>query len=69
MLSNCIIDNNNPFIKEQAIVCLKYLLQKNPKNQQFVADLEAKKVVDDQVLLEVGYQVEVIDGKVAVKRK
>ena len=69
VLSNCIIDNNNPFIKEQAIVCLKYLLQKNPKNQQFVADLEAKKVVDDQVLLEVGYQVEVIDGKVAVKRK
>ncbi|CAX41593.1 copper transport protein, putative [Candida dubliniensis CD36] len=69
VLSNCIIDNNNPFIKEQAIVCLKYLLQKNPKNQQFVADLEAKKVVDDQVLSEVGYQVEVIDGKVEVKRK
>lgn len=69
VLSNCVIDNNNPFIKEQAIVCLKYLLSKNPKNQQFVADLEAKKTVDDDVLQEVGYQVEVVDGKVTVKPK
>ncbi|EMG46510.1 CTR86 Copper transport protein 86 [Candida maltosa Xu316] len=69
VLSNCVIDNNNPFIKEQAILCLKYLLAKNPKNQQFVADLEAKKTVDDEVLQEVGYQVEVIDGKVTIKKK
>ncbi|RCK65148.1 Copper transport protein 86 [Candida viswanathii] len=69
VLSNCVIDNNNPFIKEQAIVCLKYLLAKNPQNQQFVADLEAKKSVDDDVLQEVGYQVEVVDGKVTVKKK
>ena len=31
VLSNCIIDNNNPFIKEQAIVCLKYLLNKTQR--------------------------------------
>jgi ataxin-10 len=48
---------------------LKYLLAKNPQNQQFVADLEAKKSVDDDVLQEVGYQVEVVDGKVTVKKK
>lgn len=69
VLSNCIIDNNNSFIKEQAIVCLKYLLNKNPKNQQVVAELEAEKTVDDEVLQDVGYQVEVVDGKVTVKKK
>ncbi|EGW32127.1 uncharacterized protein SPAPADRAFT_55653 [Spathaspora passalidarum NRRL Y-27907] len=69
ILSNCVIDNNNPFIKEHAIVCLKYLLQDNKHNQQVVADLEAKRTVDDKVLQEVGYQVEVVEGKVQVKKK
>ncbi|CAI5759926.1 unnamed protein product [Candida verbasci] len=69
VLSNCSIDNNNPFIKEYSILCLKYLLNKNPENQKFVAELEAKKTLDDDVLNEVGYEVEIIDGKVAMKKK
>ncbi|RLV95209.1 Copper transport protein 86 [Spathaspora sp. JA1] len=69
VLSNCIIDNNNPFIKEHAIICLKYLLLDNPRNQQVVADLEAKQTVDDQVLQEVGYQVDIVDGEVKLKKK
>ncbi|KAG7660941.1 uncharacterized protein J8A68_005616 [[Candida] subhashii] len=69
ILSNCIIDDNNPFIKEQAIICLKYLLLNNYENQKFVGELEAKRVVDDQVLQEVGYEVEVMDGKVVVKKR
>lgn len=69
VLSNCVIDENNPFIKEQAILCVKYLLDQNPKNQQFVADLEAKKTVDDSVLQEVGYKVDIVDGKVNIHKR
>ncbi|KAI5956610.1 hypothetical protein KGF54_001085 [Candida jiufengensis] len=69
VLSNCQIDENNPFIKEQAILCIKYLLEKNQKNQQFVAELEAKKTIDDEVLQEVGYKVDIVDGKVELKKK
>lgn len=68
LLSNCIIDENNPFIKERSILCLRFVLEKNPKNQEFVAQLEAKKVVDDQALRDAGYEVEVDDGQVRLKK-
>lgn len=69
ILSNCIIDENNPFIKERSIMCLKFLLANNPENQKFVAELEAKKVVDDDVLQDAGYEVDIKDGNFAVKKK
>ncbi|KAI5964061.1 uncharacterized protein KGF55_002003 [Candida pseudojiufengensis] len=69
ILSNCQIDENNPFIKEQAILCVKYLLENNSQNQQFVAELEAKKTVDDSILQDVGYKVDIVDGKVELKKK
>lgn len=68
LLSNCIIDDNNPYIKERAILCLKFVLRNNPKNQEFVAQLEAKQVVDDNALKEAGYEVNMEDGKVKLKR-
>ncbi|KAK7679849.1 copper transport protein [Cerrena zonata] len=52
------IDDNDPFIKERSIVCLKFLL----------ADLEAKKTYDDQALKEVGYEVEIKEGQVQLKQ-
>ncbi|KAK6457935.1 copper transport protein 86 [Scheffersomyces xylosifermentans] len=68
VLSNCIIDENNPFVKERSIICLKFLLANNPGNQKFVADLEAKKTYDDEVLKDVGYEVEIENGKVNLKK-
>lgn len=68
VLSNCMIDENDPFIKERSIVCVKFLLENNPKNQEFVAQLEAKKTVDDLALREVGYEVQIDDGKVNLKK-
>lgn len=68
LLSNCIIDDNNPFIKERSILCLRFVLEKNSENQEFVAQLEAKKVVDDQALRDAGYQVEVDEGQVRLKK-
>lgn len=68
VLSNCMIDDNDPFIKERAIVCIKFLLANNQKNQQFVADLEAKQAIDDNALRDVGYEVQIQDGKVKLKQ-
>lgn len=68
VLSNCMIDDNDPFIKERSIVCLKFLLAGNQANQKFVADLEAKKTYDDQALKEVGYEVEIKEGQVQLKQ-
>lgn len=67
ILSNCVIDENNPYIKERSILCLRYVLASNTSNQKFVAKLEAVKPTDDAVLKEVGYEVEVVEGKVVVK--
>jgi ataxin-10 len=55
-------------IKERSILCVKYLLEGNTENQEFVAQLEAKKVVSDEAVREAGYETEIIDGKVALKK-
>lgn len=68
VLSNCMIDDNDPYIKERSIICLKLLLENNPKNQEFVASLEAQKTYDDQALRDVGYEVEIQDGKLKLKQ-
>lgn len=68
ILSNCMIDDSNPFIKERAIMCVKFLLANNEENQRFVAELEAKKTVDDLALKDVGYEVEIQDGKVQLRK-
>lgn len=67
ILSNCVIDRNNPYIRERSILCLRFLLEENKKNQDFVAQLEAKKVTDESALQRAGLQVEIIDGKVHLK--
>ena len=59
VLSNCVIDDNDPFIKERSIICIRFLLEGNPENQKIVAQLEAKGVVKDKDLEEAGYEVKV----------
>lgn len=68
VLSNCVIDESNPFLKERSILCIKFLLKDNPENQKFVQELEAKQVVDDDALRDAGYEVNIEDGKVKVKK-
>lgn len=67
ILSNCIIDDNNPFIKERAIICLKYLLANNSENQKLVASLEAKREVDANILDEVGSEINISDGNLRLR--
>lgn len=69
ILSCCIIDDSNPFIKERSIICIKQLLAGNPENQNFSRSLEARKVVDEKVLEEVGYEIKIDDGNVTYAKK
>lgn len=67
ILSCCGIDDDNPFIKERAIMCLKFLLKGNVENQHLVGALEAKNVVNPEVLEELGGEVHVKDGNIKLK--
>lgn len=69
ILEACTVDENNPFVREKAIVCVRYLLQDNQENQDFVAKLEAKKVVNPEILERAGYEAEIKDGNISVKTK
>lgn len=63
-------DAHNPYIKEHAVMCLKFLLEGNPANQKLVEDLEAREVVKDSSgILETSGLQAVIDtaGKLAVR--
>ncbi|KAK6197402.1 spinocerebellar ataxia type 10 protein domain-containing protein [Scheffersomyces amazonensis] len=71
VLSNCIIDDANPYIRERAIICLKYLLANNSENQKFVAALEAQGTnrANEEIIEKAGYELEFVDGKVQLKQK
>ncbi|ODV88016.1 hypothetical protein CANARDRAFT_5321 [[Candida] arabinofermentans NRRL YB-2248] len=72
VLNNCNLDTNEPFIKERAILCIKYTLLDNPKNQNFVRDLEAQGTeldeTNEKVLEQAGYEINIVDGKVSLKK-
>lgn len=71
LLNNCNLDTNEPFIRERCILCLRYVLENNKENQDFVASLEAKGVEinkeNEEILEKCGYEVEIVDGKVQLK--
>ena len=72
ILSCTNFDAHNPYIKEHAVMCLKFLLEGNRENQKIVEELEAREVVKDQagILERSGYEA-VIDevGKLAIRAK
>lgn len=72
ILSCTNFDAHNPYIKEHAVMCLKFLLEGNRENQKLVEELEARQVVKDEggVLEKSGFEA-VIDqaGKLAIRPK
>lgn len=68
ILANCSIDINNPFVNQRAILCLRYLLANNIANQDFIAKLEAKEAVQTDALKEAGYEVDITEGKVKLRK-
>ena len=70
ILSCTNFDAHNPYIKEHAVMCLKFLLEGNRENQRMVEELEAREVVrDDAGMLERSGFEAVIDktGKLAIR--
>lgn len=63
-------DAHNPYIKEHAVMCLKFLLENNRANQDVVEGLEAHEIVGGQeVLREVGMEAVVSEeGRVKLMR-
>ena len=64
-------DGNNPYIKEHAIMCLKFLLEGNRENQGIVRELEARGVVESnevERLRGMGMDVGLEGGRVRVTR-
>jgi palmitoyltransferase len=65
-------DAHNPYIKEHAVMCLKFLLEGNRENQRLVEELEAREVVKDEggVLERSGYDAMINEaGKLSIKPK
>ncbi|KAI8825777.1 spinocerebellar ataxia type 10 protein domain-containing protein [Fimicolochytrium jonesii] len=70
VLSQCAIDDDNPFIKEQSILALRNLLDGNPANQALVASLRPQGIEpsSQRILAEANLSARVDDatGKVRV---
>ncbi|EER41430.1 essential cytoplasmic protein Ctr86 [Histoplasma capsulatum H143] len=64
-------DAHNPYIKEHAVLCLKFLLEGNRENQKVIEELEAREVVSDEggVLEQKGYEAVINEGKLAIRTK
>lgn len=70
VLACCNIDDNNPYIREHAIMCLRFLLEGNKENQEIVRSLVPRKTVPDEVLDKRGYETYIDEeGKVGLRAK
>ncbi|KAL9071684.1 MAG: hypothetical protein Q9157_005381 [Trypethelium eluteriae] len=63
-------DEHNPYIREHAIMCLRFLLDSNKENQDVVRAMEAQGVVPSEVLDKRGYETWMDEkGRVGLRRK
>ena len=54
LLENCRIDENNSFLMEWNVLLIRNMLEKNCRNQKFVADLQAKQVLPNSFVENLG---------------
>ena len=70
ILQCCNYDNNNPYIREHAIMCLRFMLDQNAENKKVIQELEAKKVVPGEVFDKMPFEPYMDEqGKVKLRRK
>ena len=70
ILQCCNFDSNNPYIREHAIMCLRFLLEGNAENQMIVGALEARRTVPEEVLDKRGYETYIdSEGKVGLRAR
>ncbi|KAI8575418.1 hypothetical protein K450DRAFT_261923 [Umbelopsis ramanniana AG] len=68
VLSQCNIDDANPYVKEHAVLAMRNLLENNLENQAIVEQLSPQETVPHPVLEEIGLKTELRDGQVNIKR-
>jgi palmitoyltransferase len=56
ILNCCVHDEHNPYIREHAIMCLRFLLEGNKENQKIIRDLEARGTVPSELLDQQGFE-------------
>lgn len=59
LLQQCVLDEDNSFLREWGIWCASNLLQGNADNQRMVADLEMQGTVEVPELAKIGLRVEI----------
>lgn len=70
ILACCTLDGHNPYIREHAIMCLRFLLEDNEKNIDIVRQLAPRTTVPDEVMDKRGYETYIDDkGKVGLRAK
>lgn len=70
VLACCTYDEHNPYIREHAIMCLRFLMEGHQDNQDIIRQLEARAVVPSEVLDQHGYETFMdAKGQVGLRRK
>ena len=70
VLNCCNYDANNPYIREHAIMCLRFLLEGSKDNQDIVKKLEPREGVPNEVMDKSGYETFIDEaGKVGLRKK
>ncbi|KAI8388624.1 spinocerebellar ataxia type 10 protein domain-containing protein [Radiomyces spectabilis] len=69
ILSQCKIDDSNPYVREYAVVALRHLLEGNLENQKLIEELKPMEAVQTPELDEMGLKATLVDGKVQLSKK
>ncbi|CAA6669565.1 unnamed protein product [Spirodela intermedia] len=58
LLQQCVVDEENPYLREWGMLAVSYLLEGNAENQRLVAELELQGSVDTPEVAELGLRVD-----------
>ena len=71
ILNSCVIDDENEFLREWSILAIRNICDNNPRNQEFILQLQAQGIPDhiQQEMARKGIQLKLNnDGKVVVSQ-
>ncbi|KAI8930165.1 spinocerebellar ataxia type 10 protein domain-containing protein [Entophlyctis helioformis] len=70
VLSHCVLDDMNPFLREYSLFAIHNLTKGNKANQDLIGSLEAKKVIPNEMIDQLGVHVEIdkSTGKLKFKK-
>ncbi|MQM18695.1 hypothetical protein Taro_051687, partial [Colocasia esculenta] len=59
LLQQCVVDEDNPYLREWGMLTVSYLLEGNVENQQHVAELELQEPIDTPEITSLGLKVDI----------